>query len=265
MSHHDSPGGGHPVIYVESEPEQRAWLVATFGEEDRWSIVSETVSFVDGQQREVLEIELSSGDRIHAPFGEAAAEDALAGGRDRTTEMDDLMEHASNFAEANPPHHPGSLPRFPVPATGYTGAVAIPMPVLAVDASGVRGLYAPPRQVIIRRDDRSLVGVGEFPGFDPQYWPPPRLGDWPPTQLRGIPAAQLQATIARFSACWSRVMDAWFGGVTDPGPELVADIKESLYRRAFLDLMTLLPYYDRLNPAFAAWLTRMVAEGASRA
>jgi hypothetical protein len=135
--------------------------------------------------------------------------------------------------------------------------------VLAVDDAGVRGLYAPPRQVIIRRDDHSLVGVGEFPGFDPEHWPPPRLGDWPPTQLRGIPAEQLQATIARFSACWSRVMDAWFAGVTEPGPVLVEDIKEALHRRAFLDLMSFLPSYDRLNPAFAAWLSGMVGKGVS--
>ena len=257
-------GDRHPIVYVESEAEQRAWLTATFGEAGQWTVLSETAHFDGaGRQHEVLDIALASGDRVRVPFADAAPEESIAGGRDRTREMDDVMERASGYAEANPPHHPGSLPRFPVPSATYHGAVAIPMPVLAIDG-GVRGLYAPPRQVIIRRDDLSLVGVGEYPGFDPEHWPPTRLGDWPPAQLRGMPAGQLQATIARFSACWSRVLDAWFAGVAVPAPVLVVDIKEALHRRTMLDLMSFLPFYDRLNPAFAEWLTRMVAARAAQ-
>ena len=257
---------GHPVVYVDSESEQLAWLLATFGEESRWSLASRTARFDDeGVALEVLEIVLATGERLEVPFAPATPDDSLEGaGVERTGDLDEIMERASTYAQENPPHHPGSLPRFPVPSSMYAGALAVPMAVLAVE-DGVRGLYAPPRQVILRREDLSLVGVGEYPGFDPEQWPPPRLGDWPPAQLRGMPAAQLQATIKRFSACWSRVLDAWFSGVEEPGPVLVADVKEALHRRTLLDVMAFLPYYDRLNPAFARWLSDMVARGATSA
>jgi hypothetical protein len=250
----------HGVVYIDSETERFAWLTATFGEQGAWSVASQMLRMDEhGRQLEVLEIELVSGERVGVSFGEAAADDSLAGENvDRTGDMEDLMQRAAAFAEANPPHHPGSLPRFPVPSPSYRDAIAIPMPVLAVD-NGVRGLYAPPRQVAISRRDKTLVGVGEFPGFDPEHWPPPRLGDWPPSQLHGLPQIQLQAMIARFSACWSRVLDAWFDEVVTPTPVLVADIKEALHRRTFLDLMSFLPYYERLNPVFAKWLSDMVA------
>jgi hypothetical protein len=254
------PTTAHGIVYIESEPEQYAWLTATFGEPGAWSVASQMFRLDEqGRQLDVMEIDLASGARVDVSFGEAAPDDSLAGGGvDRTGDMEDLMQRAAAFAEANPPHHPGSLPRFPVPSPSYRDAIAIPLPVLAID-NGVRGLYAPPRQVAVSRKDKSLVGVGEFPGFDPEHWPPPRLGDWPPSQLHGLPQLQLQAMIARFSTCWSRVLDAWFAQVVTPTPVLVADIKEALHRRTFLDLMSFLPYYDRLNPVFAKWLTDMVA------
>ena len=250
------------VVYIDSPIEQEAWLIATFGPADRWSVASQTWHAADrGESEEVLEIALASGERVQVHFAEVGTDDSLSGeGHDRTGEMEELMQRALGFSESNPPHHPGSLPRFPVPSASYRGTVAVPMAVLAVDDAGRRGLYAPPRQVGMSIKDGSLVGVGEFPGFDPEHWPPSRIGDWPPPQLGEIPQVQLQAMIARFSACWSRVLDAWFAEVSEPDDVLRQDVREGLHRRSMLDLMEMLPYYERLNPVFAKWLNDMVGE-----
>lgn len=260
MTNIDDVNGHRPVVFIDSSTEQEAWLIATFGPIEGWNIASQTLqSAENGASREVLEIELASGDRVVVIFAELSPDNSLSGaGNDRTGEMEELMQRASEYAEANPPHHPGSLPRFPIPSPSYKNALSVPLAILAVDNSGTRGLYAPPRQVAISREDGRLIGVGEFPGFDPEQWPPPRLGDWPPNQVAGIPQLQLQSMIARFSACWSRVLDAWFSGQTQPSDQLREDVREALHRRAFLDLMEFLPYYDRLNPVFAKWLDEMV-------
>ena len=244
------------VVYIDSEPEQEAWLLATFGPQDAWNLVSQTWEVTEnGDRQEVLEVATSAGDQVQVAFAEASPDDSLTGeGLDRTGEMEELMQRAVDFAEENPPHHPGSLPRFPVPSPSYKNALAVPLPVLAVDDSGQRGLFAPPRQVAIHHENGTLIGVGEYPGFDPEHWPPPRLGNWPPPQVADIPQIQLQAMIARFSACWSRVLEAWFAGVVEANDVLRADIREGLHRRSMLDLMEMLPYYDRLNPVFAKWL-----------
>lgn len=248
------------VVYIDSEPEQEAWLIATFGPEGHWKLVSQTWGLTeDGSRQEVLEVETSKGEQVLVAFAEASPDDSLIGeGMDRTGEMEELMQRAVDFAEENPPHHPGSLPRFPVPSPSYKNALAVPLAILAVDDSGQPGLYAPPRQVAIQHDDGHLIGVGEYTGFDPEHWPPPRLGSWPPPQLREMPQIQLQAMIARFSACWSRVLEAWFAGQVEADAVLRADIQEALHRRAVLDLMEMLPYYDRLNPVFSKWLNNML-------
>jgi len=252
----------YAVVYIDSDTEQQAWLVATFGPMGTWQTMSQTLRLTDGgEQQEVLEIRLDSGETVSVPFMEASPDDSLEGeGFDRTGQLDDLMSLAAQHAEQNPPNHPGSLPRFPVPSRAYPDAVSIPMPVLAVDDGGRRGLYAPPRYVALNIRDFTLVGVGEFPGFDPDnpgHWPPPRLGDWPPTTANALPKEQLQAIIARFNATGSRVLEAWFSKVSAPTPVLRADIQESLRHRAVLDLPTFEPYYERLNPVFAKWLKDM--------
>lgn len=256
MNAKDTTNHGPTVVYVDSSNEQEAWLIATFGPPETWEMRSQTWALgEDGERREVFEVALGNGEQVQVAFAEATADESLEGeGRDRTREMDDLMEQALAFAAENPPHHPGSLPRFPVPSPSYKDAIAVPLAVLAVDDTGQRGVYAPPRQAAIRRSDGTLVGVGEYPGFDPEHWPPPHLGPWPPPQLNGIPAVQLQAMIQRFSACWSRILDAWFDGVVGVSPVLKADVREALHRRATLDLMEMLPFYERLNPVFAKWL-----------
>lgn len=252
----------YPVVYIDSDTEQQAWLVATFGPMGTWQTMSQTLRITEtGEQQEIREIRLGSGDIASVPFMEASPDDSLEGeGFDRTGHLDDLMSLAAQHAEQNPPNHPGSLPRFPVPSRSYAEAVSVPMPVLAVDDTGRRGLYAPPRQVALNLRDFTLVGVGEFPGFDPdnpEHWPPPRLGDWPPASTTALPHEQLQAIIARFNACWSRVLEAWFSVVATPTSVLQADIRESLRYRAILDLPAFEVYYERLNPVFAKWLRDM--------
>jgi hypothetical protein len=163
------------------------------------------------------------------------------------------MTAATAFSEANPPHHPGTLARFPVPSRSFAGALALAMPVLAV-SNGGRGLFAPPRVVVVNFKTLDAIGVGEFPGFEPEHWPPSRLGDWPPPNAQAQHPIQLQGTIQRFSACWYRVLTGWFEQSSTVPDDLASDISESLRSRELLELPDFLPYYDRLNMAFATWL-----------
>lgn len=247
----------HPVVYIDSDVEQAAWLYATFGPDGAWRTISQTMKLTpEGETQEILEIQLATGETVHVPFMEATPDESLEGtGVDRTGVIEDIMHIAAQFAEANPPHHPGSLPRFPVPARAYEYALAVPMPILAVDDAGHRGLYSPPRQVVVSVTDNTLVGFGDFPGFDPEQWPPVRVGDWPPAQLAQMPEQQVQGVIQRFSACWSRVLEAWF---TRDQPtntaRLEADIRESLRWRTLLDAPGFEAIYERLNPEFERWL-----------
>lgn len=246
----------YPVVYIDSDVEQAAWLFATFGPEGAWQTMSQTMRMDDsGRVQEVLEIRLATGDSINVPFMEVSPDDSLEGeGIDRTAVVEDIMHRAAQFAEANPPHHPGSLPRFPVPARSYKDAVAVPMAILAVDNSGMRGLYSPPRYVVLSVIDESLVGIGDFPGFDPEMWPPARVGDWPPATSASMPEQQMQGVIQRFSCCWSRVLEAWFAGDRSYTDVLKADIKESLRYRAMLDAPGFDDKYAQINPEFQKWL-----------
>lgn len=252
-------GQDYPVVYIDSDVEQKAWLLATFGPMENWRTMSQTLRISrSGEPLEVLEIRLVSGETVEIAFAEATPDESLEGeGYDRTGQLDDLMSLASQYAEQNPPNHPGSMPRFPVPSRAYKDAVSIPMAVLAVDDLGRRGLYAPPRYVAISIREGKLVGVGEFPGFDPDapgHWPPPRLGDWPPKSITELPKEQLKGIIARFNAVWSRTLEAWFSGVTSPTPVLKADVDEAVRYRRILDLPAFDEYYESLNPVFAKWL-----------
>lgn len=164
--------------------------------------------------------------------------------------LDDLLQRAAAFARENGPSHPGELPRFPVPSTEYPGRVAVPMAILAVDR-GQRGLYAPARVVVVAFPSGEPVGAGGFPGFDPEEWPPPRLGDWPPEGVRGLDPAQLRGSVARFGACWRRLLGTWFG---DDYPQRIDEATEARALLARLDAPGMLGSYERLNPAFWRWL-----------
>lgn len=245
-----------PVVYIDSDVEQAAWTYANFGPDGTWQTVSQTMRATDsGDVLEVLEIRRATGESVFVPFMEASIDESLEGtGVDRTGIIEDLMHLAAQHAEQNQPHHPGSLPRFPVPARAYDNAISVPMPILAVDDLGQRGLYSPPRHVVISVADNSLIGFGDFPGFDPEMWPPARVGDWPPATVTSMPEQQMQGVIQRFSCCWSRVLEAWFakpGGYSDV---LKADIAESLRYRELLDVPGFDTVYAKINPEFQQWL-----------
>ncbi len=253
-----------PLVRVDSADEQYAYMLARFGDPAQWSIVSQMVEITpDGREAERVEVKPASGGVVVVTFVAGDEDDSFDSpvvDEDGTGFLDRAMASALAFSETNPPHHPGTLARFPVPSAGYANALSVPMPVLALDGRR-RGLYAPPRVVVIDQGTGDARGVGEFPGFDPGRWPPQRLGDWPPPALAGLHRLQLQGTIMRFSAVWNRILDAWFATDIMDSPELTAEVVEALATRASLDLPAMIAYYDRLNPVFAKWLTRHSVTG----
>lgn len=246
------------IVYVDSAEEQVAYLISRFGPKGTWSVLDQRVSTVDGGKAvERATLQTALGD-VSIEFRDATPAKVsfteVVDETDRTGTLDAVMEVAATFAAANPPHHPGSLPRFPIPEEHYPGAVGVPMPILAVDDLGRRGLFAPPRMAVVSWTTHEAVGIREFPGFDPEHWPPRRLGDWPAPQTARMPPEQLEATIKRLSACWSRVIDAWLQDRESRGDVLVADVQEALRLRGVLDPRAMEPVYRRMNPRFAAWL-----------
>lgn len=252
-------GRDFPLVRVDSVDEQYAYMLARFGEPALWSVQSQMFEqTADGREAERVEVTLAAGVLARVTFVSSLEDDSFDSpvvDEDGTGFLDRVMESAFAFSESNPPHHPGTLARFPVPSAGYANALSVPMPVLALEG-GKRGLYAPPRVVVIDYGTGDARGVGEYPGFDPQRWPPERLGEWPPRTLAGMHQLQLQGTIMRFSAVWNRILKAWFAKEIVDSPDLTADVAETLEWRVILDLPELLPYYDRLNPVFAKWLAR---------
>lgn len=248
------------LVRVESAEEQYAYMLTRFGDPAGWSVTSQQFdTSPDGREIERVGVALPTGDTITVEFV-GVREEGVFGAPvevDSTGFLDQLMEIAATYSRENPPHHPGTIVRFPVPSASYANALALPMPVLAVDA-GHRGLFAPPRVVVIDHRTLEVRGVGEFPGFDPEDWPPPRLGDWPPQTIATMHRQQLQGTIMRFSALWKRVLDAWFETEAVNDESLAAEIAEALELRARLDVPELAPYYDRLNPIFTRWLQQRV-------
>lgn len=253
------------TVRVDSAEEQYAYMLARFGDPAGWTVTSQMFE-VDDQDRDMerVEVRLASGEeemvrfravREEGVFSERASEEDGPTGF-----LDAVMEAAFQFSAANPPHHPGTLARFPVPSASYANSLAVPMPVLAVD-QGHRGLYSPPRVVVIEFESLKARGVGEFPGFDPESWPPPRLGDWPPSTIVAMPQQQIQGSIMRLSAIWHRILEAWFSKELVQSPELSAEVVEALALRERLDLPAMLPVYDRLNPVFAKWLVRHSVAG----
>ena len=115
-------------------------------------------------------------------------------------------------------------------------------------------MYSPPRQVVLSIADNALIGFGDFPGFDPEMWPPARVGDWPPASMTNVPEQQLQGVIQRFSCCWSRVLEAWFARSDGYSDVLRADIAEGLRYRSLLDVPGFEECYARINPGFQRWL-----------
>ena len=201
---------------VDSVDEEYA-VVSAFPPDRRvWSIQSQTLSRADTGAVDTLELRSSDGEVKHYRFDVSSffGGRAVQAPRESSTGfLDDVMEKAAEFAAQNGAHHPGSLPRFPVPSDRYPGRLDVPMPILAVGDGG-RGLYAPVRVVTMTIEGPEPFGVGEFPGFAPDDWPPPRVADWPPPGIRDMDNLRLQATIARFSAVAVRLFNALFEAST---------------------------------------------------
>jgi hypothetical protein len=252
-------------VRVDSAEEQYAYMLARFGNPSGWSVTSQRLEFdAAGREVERVDVRLASGAetavrfrpvRDEGIFSEVTADDEGATGF-----LDAVMESAVQFSAENPPHHPGTLARFPVPSAGYANSLAVPLPILAVD-EGRRGLYAPPRVVVIEFATRKARGVGEYPGFNPDTWPPARLGDWPPRGLADRSQQEVQGIIMRFSALWHRILEAWFSKEIVQTPDLAAEIVEALELRSRLDLPAMGAIYDRLNPVFAKWIQRHSTAG----
>lgn len=248
------------VAYVDSAEEQLAYLMSRFGTQERWSVVEQRLATgVDGSSVERTTLHTAHG-AIEVEFRDAHPPEVLINGRvdqERSSRIELVMERALIFAAENPPHHPGSLPRFPVPIEHYERAVAVPMPILAVDDAGRRGLFSPPRMAVMSWETFEPVGVRDFQDFDPGSWPPQRLGDWPTRSTEAMPTEVLEASIQRFGACWSRIIEAWFERSAerfDAVASLPSDIDDALALRRKLDLVEMNDVYESMNPAFARWL-----------
>ncbi len=176
----------------------------------------------------------------------------LIRGETMTTETLDLVtRRAQAFSVENPPHHPGTVARFPIPSRRYRSSIEVPLAVVAID-HGERGIYAPPRVALLSWPESEPAGVGEFPGFDPGDWPPPRLGPWPPLWVGDVPGETLRAAVARFSACWVRILDAAIANELERVSRWDREHARSL--RGRLDLPGMAAAYRALNPEFEDWL-----------
>ena len=251
------------IVYVDSGEEQVAWLVARYGPQGTWSTRDQGLVTLDGGAvAERATLRTSQGD-VEVEFRDATPQVISftneVPAMDRAGTLDLVMQRAAEFAAQNPPHHPGSLARFPIPVEHYGEAVGVPLPILAVDDVGRKGLYAPPRVAVIDWRTHEPVGVREFPGFDPHSWPPKRLGDWPAPGAARLEPEQLEATILRFGACWSRVIDGWFGNRNRVSEILKADVADARVWGKVLDPPAMAEVYQSLNPSFVAWLDEIAS------
>lgn len=254
------PARGGATIRVDSRAEIVAFVQAYPSPAGPWRESGRTI--LTG--REASRLSVALGDPADSETVLSFDVSSFAGGEgvERlggwTTEvLDRLMRTAVEFAAANPPHHPGSVPRFPVPSARYPGRVEVPLAILAVE-EGSPGLYAPPRVATVGYATGEGDAVGEFPGFDPDDWPPPRLGPWPPAGTAGREPVALQGALSRLSGCLVRLLDAW---TTEADyPHRPDDAAESLALLAILDEPRMGLFYDRLNAPFRRWLATSAAE-----
>lgn len=164
--------------------------------------------------------------------------------------LDELMLRAFAFSAENPPHHPGTIARFPMPSDRFAGCVEIPLAVLAVEA-GRPGMYAPPRVAVLDWQTAEPRGIGEFPGFSPEDWPPLRLGNWPPGTVHDAAPELIGASAARLSGCLGRLIDHELGLSHQRAASDVSDARTLIHR---LDLPAMMPSYHAISKTFAAML-----------
>lgn len=239
-------------IRVDSQGEEMAYIAAWPPPQGTWQV--EGTAFIPGipsTQKRLL---------LRAPDGAQIVIHFLVGSYHEVTQrnadpaaarVERAMRAGLDLAKQEGPLHPGSLPQYPAPIPAYRDAVAVPLPILAIDARQ-RGLYSPPRFAVVRWPGGEPLGVGDVPGFDPDNWPPPRLSDWPPPSVRGWEPGRLAAAIERFTAIWGRLLDVWFG--SKDYPQLADEKREACLLLAFLLPAGMLELYADLSPAFWGWL-----------
>jgi hypothetical protein len=243
-----------PTIRADSVAEEYAYLGAWPAGSGPWQIGMQTLFVGPNGPEDHLTLSAPGGESgmlriaIGSFYGSESAGFAKPGAR-----VDDLIQAVRDWAAEHEPPHPGMLPRFPVPAPGYPGRVAVPFCLRAVDDFRVAGLYGPTRLVIARWPDAEITGANDAPGFDPDNWPPPRLGHWPPPGLDGITRDALSATVSRFAAVWSRLLDAYLLG--QDYPHRHDEAMEARLLLARLEPPPMTAVYAAMSPAFWAWLT----------
>lgn len=250
-----SPDNPSYPIRVDSLREVYAYVDAYPHASGPWEVVSETRSNRDGGATLTVELRAPDGDQLVLVFD--TAHFGTSGGTQRfggepTIALDELLAKVATFAAANPPYHPGSLPRFPVPSLRYPGRIEVPVAILAADDAGRAGLFAPARVVVVSMTDGEPYGIGDFPGFDPDRWPPERLGDWPPPAISSTPRGQLAAMVARFNGVWLRLIDASVLKTTYPQSDF--ERREAGNLLGQLDVSGMGVVYREMNGPFWAWM-----------
>ncbi len=243
--------GADSVVRVDSLREAYAYVDAYPHASGPWGIVSETRSSRDGGGTMTLEIKSPDGDGMSVVFDISTF--GASGGRQRfgvepTTALDTLMSGVAEYVASNPPFHPGGLPRFPIPSLRYPGRVEVPIAILAAGDDGRPGLFAPARLVVVSLTDGKPYGIGEYPGFDPDQWPPERLGDWPPPATTALPRQRLAAMVARFNGVWLRLLEAATDNTTYPNVEIEKTEAQKLL--ALLETSGMAGIYRAINPSF---------------
>ena len=249
-----------PAYRADAIDEEYAFLRAypppTGGD---WTVVSQQLRLTGAEPVDLMTVRADTGAERTVPFAVGSFYGAMPGTAvvnaavNATADaIEQVMQQALDFARENPPHHPGSMPRFPIPSAGYPGRVDVPLALVAADSSRRPGFFAPPRVAVMTYPAAAPVGVGEFPGFDPGHWPPPRLGDWPPVDLRTFGQGRMAATIARFSCCWHRLLTAWLA--SNDYPHRRDESAEALALLTVLDPPPMREVYEQLNPRFWHWL-----------
>lgn len=255
---HAAPRAGDPfpprtteTVRVDSVVEERAYIAAYPPPAGPWQVTSQMLVTPRDRPEDHLTLSAADGTLAIIRFDVASFPGTEA--RDPYDDgLSPVLRTATDFGEENGPHHPGSIARFPVPSARYEGQVEVPLAILAVDDAGQRGLYAPDRIVVLTWPEGAPVGIGPYPGFDPERWPPPRLGDWPPSDISRVEPNQLQSMVARFSGCWIRLLSAFLSD-TDY-PHRIDEAAEARSLLARLDPDTMSTVYEHLSPRFWAWL-----------
>jgi hypothetical protein len=247
-----------PTVRVDSVAEEYAFLAAYPAPSGPWRIAGQALFVGPDGPEDHLRLEAPGGESgvLRVAVGSFHGSESRALARPGAA-LDGLLEAAVAWAKENEPTHPGVLPRFPVPAAGYPGRVAVPLAFVAADDARRAGLFGPTRVVVVGFPDGAVAGAADAPDFDPDDWPPARLGPWPPPGLDGIGRDRLAATVSRFSAVWTRLLAAYLAG--EEYPHRRDEATEALALLARLDPPAMTGAYRAIGPRFWAWLE--TAEG----